>query len=100
MSISKVQSNVRIEEVFGADFEQTTPLLHGAVLRPKGEIADVSKSQGAQVVAGRSLPRVYVTSSTKVSARRSKWATVRMAPAKRKAFSPRNFGGRPCSMTS
>ena len=72
MFSNTVQSSLRIGNAFGDDFEQTTPLIRAGELRPNGEIAELSKSHSSQVVAGRSLPRVYVTSRIKVSARRSK----------------------------
>ena len=62
MFIDTVESSVRTKNVVGDDFEQTTPLDPRRGASPKGETADLSKSQGAQVVAGRSLPRVYITS--------------------------------------
>jgi len=100
MFIKKEQSSVRTRNVSGDGFEGTTPRSHEGVLRPKGATAALSKRHGAQVVAGRSLPMLYVTSRIHVSARRSKCASVRMAPAKRKACSPRHFGGHPWSRTS
>jgi hypothetical protein len=61
MFINKAQSSVRTRNVFGHGFEQTTLVIHEEALRPKEETAELSKSHGSQVVAGHSLPMVYVT---------------------------------------
>ena len=95
-----VESSLRTRNVIVVGFGQATLLSHEGALWPTRETAELSKNNGSQVLTGCSLPRVYVTSRIKVSARWSRWATVRMAPENRKAFNPRNLGGRPWSITS
>jgi len=68
---------------------RTSPIISIGEIETEWSIGELSKSDVVQVWATEVLPRVEVTSSTKLRARRKSCANVRIAPAKRKALSPR-----------